>query len=134
MASANLDVVRSIHAAWERGDYTASGWADPDIEYVIADGPTPGSWTGLAGMAEAMRDLLSAWQGFRQEADEYRELDGDRVLVLARWSGRGKTSGLELRQMRANGAGLFHIRGGTVTRLVFYWDREHALADLGLSE
>ena len=28
-----------------------------------------------------MRDLLSAWQGFRQEADEYRELDGDRVLV-----------------------------------------------------
>jgi ketosteroid isomerase-like protein len=78
--------------------------------------------------------LLSAWQGFRQEADEYRELDGDRVLVLAHWSGRGKTSGLELGHMRANGAGLFYIRGGKVTRLVFYWDREHALADLGLSE
>src|SRR5687767_5859466 len=134
MSPANVELVRSICASWQRGDFSSSDWAHPDIEYVIADGPTPGSWRGLAGMAEAMRDLLSTWQGFRQEADEYRELDGDRVLVLARWSGRGKTSGLELRQMRANGAGLFHIRGGTVTRLVFYWDREHALADLGLSE
>jgi ketosteroid isomerase-like protein len=134
MSQENLDLVRSIHATWERGDYSASGWAHPDIEYVIADGPTPGSWTGLVGMAEAMRDLLSAWQGFRQQADEYRELDGERILVLAHWVGRGKTSGLELGQMRAMGAGLFHIRDGKVARLVFYWDREHALADLGLSE
>jgi hypothetical protein len=35
--------------------------------------------------------------------------------------------------MRANGANLFHISGGKVTRLVIYWHREQALADLGLS-
>lgn len=35
--------------------------------------------------------------------------------------------------MRANGATIFHIRAGKVTRLVVYWDRAHALADLGLS-
>ena len=36
-------------------------------------------------------------------------------------------------QMQAKGASLFHIRDGKVTRIVTYWDREHAFADLGLA-
>jgi hypothetical protein len=36
--------------------------------------------------------------------------------------------------MTAKAATVFHIRGGKVTRLVVYFDREHAFADLGLSE
>jgi ketosteroid isomerase-like protein len=132
MASANLDLVRSIHAAWERGDYSSVEWAHPEIEFVIADGPSPGSWTGLAGMEEGWRDFLSAWEELRIEVDEYRELDGERILVLVHFSARGKTSGLELEQMKAKGAELFHVRGGKVTRAVAYWDRERALADLGL--
>jgi ketosteroid isomerase-like protein len=132
MASANLDLVRSIHATWERGDYSSAEWAHPQIVYVHADGPAPGSWTGLAGMAEAFRGFLSAWEEWRVEAKKYRELDNERVLVLARFSGRGKRSGLDVGQTRAKGASLFHIRGGQVTRLVIYWDRERALADLGL--
>jgi hypothetical protein len=46
MGSANVDLVHSIYAAWERGDYGSAEWADPEIEYVVADGPTPGSWRG----------------------------------------------------------------------------------------
>ena len=53
--------------------------------------------------------------------------------MLVHAYGRGKTSGLELGQVQAKGAGLFHIRGGKVTRYVIYFDREHALADLGLA-
>jgi ketosteroid isomerase-like protein len=132
MASANLDLVRSIYAAWERGDYSAAEWAHPEIEYVVADGPSPGSWKGLAGMAEGSRGVLSAWEQFRSEVDEYRELDGERVLVLHIIRGRGKTSGLDLAQMRTKGAHLFHVRGGKVARLVAYMDSERALTDLGL--
>jgi ketosteroid isomerase-like protein len=133
MGSANVDLVHSIYAAWERGDYSSAEWADPEIEFVMADGPTPGSWRGVAAMATAVRDGLSGWRDFHEEAEEYRELDDERVLVLVDWRGRGKTSGLELGQMRAKGAGVVHVRGGKVTRLVTYLDRDRALADLGLA-
>jgi ketosteroid isomerase-like protein len=134
MSQENVEIVRAIYAAWERGNYTSAEWAHPEIEFAFADGPAPGRWTGLAGMAEAMRDWLGSWEEFRQVADEYRELDDERLLVLLHWDGRGKTSGLELGEMRAKGASLFHIRDGKVTRLIAYLDRERALADLGLSD
>jgi ketosteroid isomerase-like protein len=129
----NVDLVRSIYAALERGDFGSAEWAHPEIEFVIADGPDPGSWTGLADMAEAVRSRLSLWKEYSLEADEYRELDNERVLVLVRRSGRGKTSGLELGQIGTKGAQLFHVRGGKVTRYVTWADSERALADLGLA-
>lgn len=132
MASANLELVRSIFAAWERGDFSSAEWAHPEIEFVIPGGPAAGSWTGLAGMTEGLRGWLSAWHEWRVEAEQFRELDDERVLVLTRFSGRGKTSGLEIGQMGEKGADLLHIRGGKVTRLVLYGDRGHAFADLGL--
>ena len=63
MGSANLKLVRSLYAAWERGDFSSVGWAHPEIEYVFADGPDPSSWTGVAEMVEGFRDFLSAWEG-----------------------------------------------------------------------
>jgi len=75
---------------------------------------------------------MRAWSEYRVEVDEYRELGRGRVLVLHRALGRGKRSGLELGQMRTRPANLFHVRGGKVTTLAFYFDRERALADLGL--
>jgi hypothetical protein len=37
-------------------------------------------------------------------------------------------------QMRTGGANLFHIRDSKVIRLVIYFDRDRALADLDLEE
>jgi ketosteroid isomerase-like protein len=132
--SANLDLVRSIYADWERGDFGSAEWADPEIEFVTADGPTPGTWTGASAMAKGWREHLRAFSDFRAEAEEYRELDGARVLVLHTWSGRGKTSGLSVDQMQAKSATLFHIRDGKVTTLITYWTVARALDDLGLAE
>jgi hypothetical protein len=50
-------------------------------------------------MAEVWRDFLSAWEDLRADAEEYRKLDDERVLVLTHNSGRGKTSRLELGQL-----------------------------------
>ena len=132
--SANLDLVRSIYADPERGDFSAANWADPDIEWVMTGGPAPSSRTGVAGMAEGFRDFLSAWDWYRMEVDEYRELDDRRVLVLIRCIARGKTSGLDIAQIRTESATVFHLRDGKVVRLLVYMDRDRALADLGQEE
>jgi ketosteroid isomerase-like protein len=132
--SENLDLVRSIYAAWERGDFSSLDWAQSEVEYVIVDGPEPGSWTGPAEMAETMRNMLNTWENPRIEADKYSELDDERVLVLNHFSGLGKTSGIEVGRMKRNGAAVLHVREGKVTRYVSYNDRARALADLGLED
>jgi ketosteroid isomerase-like protein len=128
-----LELVRSIYGAWERGDFGSVEWAHPEIEWVWADGPSPGRRSGLAGIAQGWREYLSAREDFRSDAREYRELDDGRVLVLAQFSARGKRSGLEVGQIWTKGASLFHVRDGKVTKLVNYWDRERALAELDLA-
>ena len=134
MSQENVELVRSIRAAWDRGDFSSAEWAHPEIEFVIADGPSPGKWMGVAGMAEGFRSIVSAWEGFHVVSEEFRELDGERVLVLVHATGSGKTSGASLGEVGAKAAELFHVRSGKVTRLVIYLNREDAFADLSLSE
>jgi ketosteroid isomerase-like protein len=122
--------VRSIYADWERGDYFSSvAWAHPEIEFVFADGPDPGTSIGIDVAIERWREQLGPWEHLRIEATEYRELDDERALVLNRLRGRGTTTGVEV---NTEGGNVFHIRDGKVTRLVLYWDRDRALADLGV--
>jgi hypothetical protein len=52
--SANVDLVCSIFAARERGDFSDARWAHPEIDHVIVDGPEPGSLKGPAGLLQAM--------------------------------------------------------------------------------
>jgi ketosteroid isomerase-like protein len=132
--SENLDLVRSILEKWARGDYSSAAWADREIEFVYPDGPSPGTWKGLEGLAAGSRDWLNAWADFRFVVDEFHELDAERVLVFVRYSGRGKTSGVDVGAFGATGAQLFCLRDGKVRRFVRYLDRDRALADLGLKE
>jgi ketosteroid isomerase-like protein len=132
--SENLDLVRSIYADWERGDFNSGDWAHPDIEFVVAGWLASGTSTSVETMAERSRELQDVWRDFRVEAVEYRELDVERVLVFFLGRGRGKTSGVEAEHLQTQGANLFHIRDGTVTRLVLYFDRSTALADLVLTD
>lgn len=133
MASAHLELVRSIYSEWETGDYRSSDWADPDIEVVFVEPFDLGTWRGLDGMREGWRRYLGTWDEFRTGVDEYVEVDDERVLVLNHFSGRGKVSGLEVSSVHAKGASLFHVRNGKVVKLVLYGNREGALKDAGLA-
>ena len=134
MARGNVELVRSVLAAWERADFRSLSWAHEEIEYVVIGGPEPGKWDGLAAMTASVRDFMSAWEDYGIRAEGFRELDDERVLVLVRLSGRGKASGLEIGDTHARGAEVWHLRDGRVTRLAMYWHRDDALAALGLTE
>jgi ketosteroid isomerase-like protein len=134
MSGTDLDLVRSIYADWERGDFGSARWAHPDIEYVHVDGPDPGRWVGLTEVTRGLRDFLSAWGDWWTDAEDFRELEDGRVAVLNRYRGRGKVSGVEIGETRSNGAAVFRVEGGKVTSIVIYFDRDRALGDLGLRD
>lgn len=71
MSQEDIDLVRSILAAWEQADFDSTEWADPDIEFVFADGPEPRSTKGFAAMAAGWREFLGAWVGYRVRGEEY---------------------------------------------------------------
>ncbi len=129
--SETLDLVRSIYADWERGDFTRYDWTDPKIELVRPESLDGDAHKGRDASSAGWREWLGAWKDFRAEAHEYRTLDGQRVLVFGRMRGIGKLSGTSTDTETVN---LFHIRDGRVVRLVLYSNRERALADLGLTE
>jgi len=94
--------------------------------------PTRGRGLASPGWRRLSVPYLEAWRDFRFVADEYRELDDHRVLVLYHFFGQGKTSGVELDKVRTKAAHVFHVDEGRVAKLVIYLDRQRALADLGL--
>jgi ketosteroid isomerase-like protein len=132
--SSNLDLVKSIYADWERGDWSSADWADPEIAFEMVGGLNTGRWTGRAEMAEAWVAMLTAYEDLRAIPEEFRELDDGRVLVFLGNQGRGRGSGIDIGEITSKSANVFIVRGGKVTSLTLYWDREDAIAELGLTE
>ena len=71
----------------------------------------------------ATTPLAGRWSGVRDSV----------TVTLTLAEGGGKASGVDAAQMRSEGANLFHISGARVKRLVVYFNREIAFADLGLA-
>src|SRR5690242_16798613 len=106
--SENLDLVRSLYADWGRSDFSRD-WAHPEIEFVIPEGPDQGAWNGVREMAETWAAYLRHWDAYRVDADDYCEIDGERVLVSMKHGGRGSTSGVDVDMLKTNGANVFHV-------------------------
>jgi uncharacterized protein len=129
MAPSNIDLIRPIYDDWGRGHWrTRFEVYDPEMEWGWSS-----EFLGLAGVFRDVRDpnprlkaWLSGWEFWRAEADEFVEL-GDHVVVLATYHGRGKGSGVEIRQL---GAHVFKLRDGKVIRLEIFASREKAIASV----
>ena len=129
MSQENVEVVRTIYRALERGDYSSNEWADPDIEFVAPHEER--TLRGVEAMQRSWREFLSAWKDFKAEPEEIIDA-GEQVLVLDKLGGRGRGSGVPADGLR--GASLFTFREGRVVRLAQYTDRAEALEAAGLRE
>jgi ketosteroid isomerase-like protein len=103
MSEQNVEIVAELFAAWERGDYSSTGWAHPQIEFIMEGEffPDPGAYRGVEAMTRAWLRFMSAFEGFHTDAPELIHL-GDRVVGLYSIYGRGRTSGVEVEAPVAN--------------------------------
>jgi ketosteroid isomerase-like protein len=127
MSRENVEIVRRFTEAYIEGDHArALSYLAPDLVYEVGQ-ETP---------ARRPDELLAKWQ--RWEAD-WERLDlipeeyldaGDQVVLVVRYSGRGRASGIEFEDR------LFEVhtlRDGKVTRKRDFRTRAEALEASGLS-
>jgi hypothetical protein len=133
MSQENVDIVRSVFSALNRGDLeTGLGFADPEI---VVDATrrvfNPTTYTGVEGLRQMQADLDEVWEEFRFERFELIDA-GDRVVVIGHLRGKGKSSGVEVEQPIA---GIWTVRDGRVVRIeIGYTDPREALEAAGLEE
>jgi uncharacterized protein len=131
VASDNVDALRGIYDHWSRGDWDYLppmyaedfewGWSQefPGLAGVFHDTETPNP---------RLRTWLSPWEHWAVEVEGYVE-SGDDVVVLTRYQGRGKGSGVEV---DVEGAHVWQWRDGRAVRLEVFADRQTALASVEL--
>ncbi len=131
MSKENVEIVRRAYEAFNRRDFDD---ALADVDDEVGWAPIFSVETALLEGKNAVR---AAWA--RQfeafdvtiEPEEITSLDESRVIVVARWSGRGSVSGAPF---ATTGVQICTIREGRLVRLDSYPSREEALDAAGLSE
>jgi ketosteroid isomerase-like protein len=133
MPEENVEIVRRLIEAWDRGDYRAGlESVDPSIELIAAYGTADldGTYRGHAGLAEM---LGAFWAEFDEPRIEIEEMipAGDDVIVSVRFHGRGRRSGVEI---AAPAWHVWSLREGKAVRWLLVRTKGEALEAVGLSE
>jgi uncharacterized protein len=133
MSQENVETVRAVLRAYDRGDYEATIEAlDPEIEWQAPPGVTIGRevYRGRKEVQEGFAEWQRPWEAYRFELEEMLD-HGDDVVVCGMQVARGRGSGVEVRLPT------FHVvtlRDGKITRHRSFHNRAAALKAAGLSE
>jgi ketosteroid isomerase-like protein len=135
MSEENVDLVRKGFEALNRGDRaTVARLMAPDVEWHSLAGPILGVGTirGREAMLKFLwQDLPESIEGFRASEEEFTDLGDNRVLVVARYRGRGRSSNVEV-DLRV--ASIYAIRDRMAVSVRDYESKPEALEAAGLSE
>jgi len=122
-----LDLLESVYREWSAGNWSARfafyadgmewGWSDefPAIAGVYRDDRTPNP---------RLQEWLCSWESWTCEAEDYVCAGETTVVVLTRYKGRGRGSGVEV---DVEGAHVWTFHDGKAVRLEVFADRERAL-------
>jgi ketosteroid isomerase-like protein len=130
MSRENVEIIRAIYDDWLRGEMATDKF-DPEIAMVESKTiPGAPSAYGIDAVLRYMESFRKYWSEIRFEPLEYIDA-GDRVVVLARLVGRGKSSGAEVERTWAY---VWTLRDEKALRMDAYADRAEALEAAGLSQ
>ncbi|HZO59757.1 MAG TPA: nuclear transport factor 2 family protein [Solirubrobacterales bacterium] len=132
MAHSNVEVVKSVVAAFNRGDFSAAmDMLTEDVEFDWSRRMLDGEV--LRGREEAVGFLQSMTELFDEihiPSDELTDLGEGLVLLFGKARFKGRASGLDV---EASAANLWTVRDGKVARFRFYQTKEDALEDAATS-
>jgi ketosteroid isomerase-like protein len=131
MSGEDVAVVRALFEAFADRDHDAgAGCVHEDVEIrpALVGGPEGNVYRGRDGQRQFWEDIDAAWAEFRIEPDEFRDLDGQ-VLVLGRAFARGRGSDISLDQAAA---WLAEMHDGQVLRFRSFTTQDQALEAAGL--
>ena len=135
MSQENVEIVRGIIDAHERGDFDAVfAKYDPEIEWHLSPVFARASdfdpvYYGHEGVRAFWRQWFSAWQRADFEYEEFIDA-GDSVVTILTQRVRGRTSGIEL-EWNSYGQ-VWTVRNGQIVHVKFFQTREEALEAAGL--
>jgi ketosteroid isomerase-like protein len=134
MSQEDVDIVRRGFEGFNRGDIEAVvEMCHPAIEWFPpAELPGVSTYHRHQGVREAARDMLDVFGGLQAEPEELIDAV-DLVVVLFRWRGHGRGSGVSL-DLVGEQAAVFTMRNGKAIRAQWYIDRTDALEAAGLKE
>jgi ketosteroid isomerase-like protein len=132
MSQENVEIVRAMFDAWNRGDFEESGAAfEPEVEVEMHLGAdNDGTYRGFDEMAKMLRSFWGTFSEFRSEPADFA-VSGEEVAATVHHRGRGRTSGAEVQMTNWH---VFTVRGGRIVRYRMYARQDEALEAAGLSE
>jgi ketosteroid isomerase-like protein len=130
----NVEIVREIYEHMNRRNWAAVLAAyDDEVVLVVHEsvGPEAGEFRGRNAVGRWFGDWFLAFgKDYRFELEEVRSL-GDRVFVVARHHGHGRSSGAGVEQVNAQ---LHSLHEGKLVHMELYGSADEALKAVGLEE
>ena len=137
MSAEDVALVRRLYEAVAlRDNATVLSLYDPELIWDhthneeidrLMGGPTV--YRGHAGLRQWSRSFYDAWSVVEADLEEVIDA-GESVVAVLDYKATGRVSGAEVQITRM--AGVFTIAGGKVVRVVWFRDRDEALAFAGL--
>lgn len=132
----NVEVVRAVYAAVDLAGLLRAGdelgvadLFDPSFElHPPEQSPDIQIYRGLDGLLAYLRMQLDVWDEASFDTEQFLD-GGDRVVVLGRFTGRGKGSGVPVTIPSAH---VWTVRDGRAVSMQIYPDRTAALEAAGL--
>ncbi|AJT42026.1 nuclear transport factor 2 family protein [Psychromicrobium lacuslunae] len=119
--NAPADVVRRQYLASAAGDLAAlRATLAPDVEWTeMAGFPLAGTYRTPEGVTSNVMEKLGAdWEGWAAHDDQY-VVEGENVVVLARYTAKHRGTG---KQLNARVVHHFVVRGGLIVRFEQFVD------------
>ena len=134
MSQENVELCAAGSRHHRSGDWQS--WMDgfdPAIEWIEMPslGPDASAYRGIEEVRRAVESWLGMWTDYTMEVSRYLDAGGDEVVILARESGRGRTTGASVERELGE---ILTFRDGKLIRLLMYGSWDEALEAAGLRE